>query len=147
MPRLRFAPAVLTSPAGGPARDASHRALARALDWRTGPMGIIQSLSPPIESKADLIAHLAAGSKPRSEWRIGTEHEKFGFRTSDLSPLPYDGDTGIAAVLDSLRERFGWRAVHERGNTIALTFGKQSVTLEPGGQLELSGSPLKTIHD
>jgi glutamate--cysteine ligase len=110
-------------------------------------MGIIQSLSPPVESKADLVNHLAAGSKPRSAWRIGTEHEKFGFRSADLRPLPYEGDDGIAALLDGLRERYGWRPVHERGHTIALSFGQQAVTLEPGGQVELSGSPLRTIHD
>ncbi len=110
-------------------------------------MGIIQSLSPPVESKADLIAHIAAGSKPRNDWRIGTEHEKFGYRTSDLSPMPYEGEDGINAMLEGLIERYGWRPVRERGNIIALSFGKQTVTLEPGGQLELSGSPLKTIHD
>ena len=110
-------------------------------------MGVMPTLAPPVESKADLVEHLAAGSKPRPKWRIGTEHEKFGYRTRDLSPLPYEGDDGIASVLDGLVERYGWRAVRDRGKVIALTFGNQSITLEPGGQLELAGSPLETIHD
>ncbi|MSP20148.1 MAG: glutamate--cysteine ligase [Alphaproteobacteria bacterium] len=110
-------------------------------------MGVLQALSPPVESKDDLVQHLAAGSKPREKWRIGTEHEKFAFRTKDLTPLPYEGDDGVSAILDGLVERYGWRPVRERGNTIALSFGQQTVTLEPGGQLELGGSPLATIHE
>lgn len=100
----------------------------------------------PIESKAQLVDYLAAGSKPVEDWRIGTEHEKFAFRLSDLKPLPYDGPDGIRAVLEGLAG-CGWERVEENGNLIALTRGKASVTLEPGGQVELSGAPLRSIHD
>ena len=87
----------------------------------------------PIESKAQLVDYLAAGSKPVEDWRIGTEHEKFAFRLSDLKPLPYDGPDGIRAVLEGLAG-CGWERVEENGKLIALARGKASVTLEPGGQ-------------
>ena len=100
----------------------------------------------PIQSKAPLIEYLQQGCKPAEDWRIGTEHEKFGFRQADLRPLPYDGECGIRAMLEGLR-RFGWEGVSENGQLIALK-GQQhdSITLEPGGQLELSGAPLENIH-
>ena len=72
------------------------------------------------------------GNKPASAWRIGTEHEKFAFRRSDLRRLPYEGPDGIGAVLQGL-QRFGWEAVQESGNTIALLKDGCSITLEPGG--------------
>ncbi len=100
----------------------------------------------PVTSRDQLVAYLAAGCKPKENWRIGTEHEKFAFRLSDLRPLPHGGPDGIAALLGGL-SRFGWDPVYEQGNLIAL--GKpdgSSVTLEPGGQVELSGAPLATIH-
>ncbi|MGF6226062.1 glutamate--cysteine ligase [Inquilinus ginsengisoli] len=100
----------------------------------------------PIESKAQLVDYLAAGSKPPEDWRIGTEHEKFAFRLSDLKPLPYDGPDGIRAVLEGLAG-CGWERVEENGNLIALIRDKASVTLEPGGQVELSGAPLRSIHE
>lgn len=100
----------------------------------------------PIESKAQLVDYLAAGSKPPEDWRIGTEHEKFAFRLSDLKPLPYDGPDGIGAVLEGLAS-CGWERVEENGNLIALARDKASVTLEPGGQVELSGAPLRSIHE
>ena len=109
-------------------------------------MNLRTSAAPPIEGKADLTAWIEGGSKPESEWRIGTEHEKFGFRNSDLRPLPYEGEDGIAAVLEGMAERFGWQPVREDGNVIALSLGGQAITLEPGGQVELSGSPLPDIH-
>ena len=105
----------------------------------------------PIESEKDLVAYLEAGSKPREAWRIGTEHEKFGFHTADLSPVPYDGPSGIAALLAEMSTRFGWEPILEGDNIVALTDpcceAGGSVTLEPGGQFELSGAPLKTIHE
>jgi glutamate--cysteine ligase len=104
----------------------------------------------PIESRDELIAHFEAGCKPRSEWRIGTEHEKFGFHTADFSPLPYDGPSGIQALLNEMVARFGWQPVYEGDNVIALNHPNielgGAITLEPGGQFELSGAPLKTIH-
>jgi glutamate--cysteine ligase len=105
----------------------------------------------PIESRDELVAHFEAGSKPKADWRIGTEHEKFTFNTADFSPVPYEGPSGIGALLSEMAARFGWQPVHEGENVIALKdpicdFGG-SITLEPGGQFELSGAPLKTIHE
>ena len=99
-----------------------------------------------IESKADLVRYLEAGCKPPTDWRIGTEHEKFAFRMADRKPLPYDGPAGIRAMLEGL-QAYGWAPVREGDNIIALTQDGASVTLEPGGQLELSGAPLQTIHE
>ncbi|MCR6663961.1 MAG: glutamate--cysteine ligase [Luteimonas sp.] len=99
----------------------------------------------PITDRAQLVAVLASGEKPRGAWRIGTEHEKFGFRLDDLRPPTFDGDRGIEALLKGLT-RFGWDPVDEGGRTIALLKDGASVTLEPAGQLELSGAPLETIH-
>jgi len=99
----------------------------------------------PITSKTQLVEYLASGCKPRDAWRIGTEHEKFAFSLSDLRPLPYDGACSIRAMLEGLT-RFGWQAVEENGNVIALTKGGASITLEPGGQFELSGDALDNLH-
>ncbi|MFN7781560.1 MAG: glutamate--cysteine ligase [Lysobacterales bacterium] len=98
-----------------------------------------------IESKQQLIEDLAAGNKPPEDWRIGTEHEKFGFRLSDLRPPTYEGPQGIRAVLEGLAQ-FGWTPVLEGGHLIALKKDGASVTLEPAGQLELSGAPLENLH-
>jgi glutamate--cysteine ligase len=99
----------------------------------------------PITSRRQLIEYLAAGEKPREAWRIGTEHEKFAYRLDDLRPLPYEGErASIRALLEGLT-RFGWTSVEENGKPIALKRDMANVTLEPGGQLELSGAPLKTI--
>lgn len=101
---------------------------------------------PVIEHKAQLVDDIAAGCKPKAAWRIGTEHEKFGFRLDDLSPLPYAGAAGIRAILEGLT-RFGWTAITENDLPIALAKPDgSSVSLEPGGQLELSGAPLENIH-
>jgi glutamate--cysteine ligase len=106
--------------------------------------------SPIISSRDELVAYLEAGCKPVRDWRIGTEHEKFVFRTADHSPVPYEGDRGIRVLLELLRDRFGWDEVLEKGNIIALRRKDcpkgGSVSLEPGGQLELSGAPLNTVH-
>ena len=106
-----------------------------------------QAQGEPITSKAQLVDYVAAGNKPRSAWRIGTEHEKFGFTLEDLRPLPYDGPRGIEALLTGLARDFGWQPVEENGKVIALTKEQCSITLEPGGQFELSGAPLETIHE
>lgn len=101
---------------------------------------------PIIESKDQLIAWFAEGEKPRAAWRIGTEHEKFAFRQDDHAPLPYDGSPGIRDLLEGL-QRFGWKPVYEGENVIALTGdGGANISLEPGGQFELSGAPLETLH-
>ena len=104
----------------------------------------------PIESKSQLIDWMLAGAKPQTQWRIGTEHEKFGFHKDALTPLAYEGPDGIRAMLEGLQE-FGWLPKFEGDKVIALyrpaEQGGGSVTLEPGGQLELSGAPLRTIHE
>ena len=100
----------------------------------------------PIENRRQLIEYFAAGNKPRAQWRMGTEHEKFGFNAKTLKPLPYDGETGVRAMLEGLT-RFGWEPVTEGNNPIALLRGKANITLEPGGQFELSGAPLETLHE
>ena len=105
-----------------------------------------QSKGEPFTSKAQLVSYLEAGCKPSEAWRIGTEHEKFAYTLEDLRPLPYAGERGIRAILEGLAARFGWEPVLEDGNPIALTKAGCSVTLEPGGQLELSGAPLETLH-
>ncbi len=99
----------------------------------------------PIEGRDQLVGYIAAGGKPVADWRIGTEHEKFGFRLDDLRPPTWEGEQGIGALLEGLT-RFGWDRVEENGKLIALLRDKASVTLEPAGQLELSGAPLETIH-
>jgi glutamate--cysteine ligase len=107
--------------------------------------------SPIISSRDELVAYLEAGSKPESDWRIGTEHEKFGFYRQDHAPVPYQGERGIRVLLETLHDRFGWDLVTENGNVIALS--RQdcpkggAISLEPGGQLELSGAPLETVHE
>ncbi|MCC1481138.1 glutamate--cysteine ligase [Roseibaca sp. Y0-43] len=109
-------------------------------------MSIPQSGGGPIESKAQLAEYLAAGCKPKDQWRIGTEHEKFGYCRDTLNPLPYDGPRSIRAVLEGLRDRYGWAPVLEAGHIIGLEKDGANVSLEPGGQLELSGAPLENIH-
>ena len=99
----------------------------------------------PITDKAQLVDWFSSGVKPRSAWRIGTEHEKFAFRLSDLRRLPYEGPDGIGAILDGLT-RFGWEQIQEHGKTIALAHAGCAITLEPGGQFELSGAPLDNLH-
>ena len=110
----------------------------------------------PIDSKQQLIAYFESGCKPPEAWRIGTEHEKFVFHRSDLRPVSFDGRmpdgtvrTGIRDILSGMC-RFDWDPVEERGNLIALVgrgpLAGCSITLEPGGQFELSGAPLETLH-
>jgi glutamate--cysteine ligase len=93
----------------------------------------------------DLVAWFDEGSKPKDQWRCGAEHEKFVFRLGTHDPVPYEPH-GIKALLDGMT-RFGWKPVMEAGNVIALERGMANVSLEPGGQFELSGAPLETIHD
>ncbi len=100
---------------------------------------------PVIESKADLIGVFAQGEKPKHDWRIGTEHEKFVYRTIDQRAPSYDEPGGILDLLKGLT-RFGWAPVDEGGKTIALSGTDGSVSLEPAGQFELSGAPLENLH-
>ncbi len=102
--------------------------------------------STPIRDRQQLADYLAAGEKPRAAWRIGTEHEKFGFRTDDLRPPTFEGERGIKHLLETIATRYGWEVTREGENPVALSRDMASITLEPAGQLELSGAPLETIH-
>ena len=110
-------------------------------------MANIKEKAPVLTGFNDLVAHLATGPKPdRSTWRIGTEHEKFAFYRDTLEPVPYEGERGIGALLNGLADNYGWERVFEGENVIALKQGLASITLEPGGQFELSGAPLEHLH-
>ncbi len=105
----------------------------------------------PIASRAELIGWLEAGNKPQSSFLLGTEHEKFPFYTHDLSPVPYegrDGRGGIRALLDGMQATTGWEPITDLGSIIGLAdpAGGGAISLEPGGQFELSGAPLDNIH-
>lgn len=103
--------------------------------------------APPINDIGELVEYLAQGARAPADWRIGTEHEKFGFRSDDLRPPTHEGPRGIAALLNGIAERFGWERALDGENVVALTReGAGSITLEPAGQLELSGAQLETIH-
>ncbi|MCB2015073.1 MAG: glutamate--cysteine ligase [Sphingobium sp.] len=101
---------------------------------------------PIIESRDQLISVFAKGEKPRERWRIGTEHEKFVYALDDRHAPSYDEPRGIRALLDGLT-RFGWEPVIEGGNVIALSGKDGTISLEPAGQLELSGAPLENLHE
>jgi glutamate--cysteine ligase len=100
-----------------------------------------------IEDKQQLVRYLENGCKPKQDWRIGTEHEKFAFLTDTLEPVPYFGERSIKALLDGMAERFGWQPAMEGEHIIGLTdpVTGGNVSLEPGGQFELSGAPLENI--
>ncbi|HMQ57399.1 MAG TPA: glutamate--cysteine ligase [Rhizobiaceae bacterium] len=102
----------------------------------------------PIETIDELTAYLASGCKPREKWRIGTEHEKFPFFTADNSPVPYDDPRSIRALLEGMQNLLGWEPILDEGRIIGLfePGGMGAISLEPGGQFELSGAPLETIH-
>ncbi|MBU9697062.1 glutamate--cysteine ligase [Rhodobacteraceae bacterium HSP-20] len=103
-------------------------------------MSIPQSGGGPIESFDQLAAFMESGCKPKSDWRIGTEHEKFGYLTDSRQPLPYAGERSISALFAGLESRFGWAPVREGGNVIGMTRNGANISLEPGGQFELSGA-------
>ena len=111
-------------------------------------MSILVAGPEPITDYRDLVAALERGNKPREEWRIGTEHEKFPFYIKDNSPVPYEGEHGIRAMLEGLT-RFGWQPVMEGDSIIGLESvdGRLgNISLEPAGQFELSGAPLENLH-
>nr|WP_298099320.1 glutamate--cysteine ligase [uncultured Shinella sp.] len=102
----------------------------------------------PIRTVADMAEYLAEGNKPKERFRIGTEHEKFVFFTADNSPVPYFGDASISALLNGMQAKTGWEPIIDAGNIIGLAepSGMGAISLEPGGQFELSGAPLETLH-
>ncbi|KQT87944.1 glutamate--cysteine ligase [Aurantimonas sp. Leaf443] len=103
----------------------------------------------PISSIEDLTAHIRAGEKPASQFRIGTEHEKFPFYREDLSPVPYEGERGIEKLLTGMQAITGWEPIVDADRIIGLAGpdGQGAISLEPGGQFELSGAPLATLHE
>ena len=104
--------------------------------------------SEVVESRDALVAWLEAGCKPAGPFRIGAEHEKIPFYRADHSPVPYGGDKGIRALLEGMRKRLGWDGIEDGGNLIGLydPNGGGAISLEPGGQFELSGAPLDDAH-
>jgi glutamate--cysteine ligase len=101
-----------------------------------------------VESRDALVAWLEAGCKPAASFRVGTEHEKIPFYRADLTPVPYDGARGIRALLEGMQRKLGWEAIVDGDNLIGLfdSAGGGAISLEPGGQFELSGAPLETVH-
>ena len=110
-------------------------------------MSIPQSGGGPIEHPEQMAAYLAAGCKPESKWRIGTEHEKFGFCQANQRPLPYSGPCSIKTILEALRDRFGWSPVLEADKLHGLTRNGAHISLVTGGEFKMSGAPLEAIHD
>ncbi|MBS63946.1 glutamate--cysteine ligase [Salinisphaera sp.] len=105
-----------------------------------------QSGGATITDRRQLIEYFENACKPPSRWRLGTEHEKFVFDRDTLRALPYEGERGIHTFLEKL-QRFGWQPMTENGNLVALELGRCHITLEPGGQLELAGAPLDSVHE
>jgi glutamate--cysteine ligase len=102
----------------------------------------------PIENEDQLVSWFEAGSKPKERWRIGTEHEKFGFHRADLSPVAYEGARGVRKLLEGMEGLLGWEPIMDGDAVIGLVdaTGGGAISLEPGGQFELSGAPLETLH-
>ena len=102
----------------------------------------------PIASRDELVAWFEAGCKPKSAFRIGTEHEKFPFTLDGNRPVPYEGRRGIRALLEGMQHLLGWEPIIENGNIIGLfdVTGGGAISLEPGGQFELSGAPVEDVH-
>src|SRR3954462_2086990 len=103
----------------------------------------------PIGVRDELVAWIAEGEKPREAWRLGTEHEKVPFYRSSHSPVPYEGEAGIRALLDGLRAETGWDPILDRNNIIGLAAEGRgaALSLGPGGQFGLSGARVATIHE
>ena len=101
----------------------------------------------PVEGLSDLCAYFEDAETPRADWRVGTEHEKIGVYADTGDRVPYEGPYGIGALLEKLAQALGWEHIREGGHTIALARDGASVTLEPGGQIELSGAPLRTSRE
>lgn len=99
-----------------------------------------------VRSPRELEEYFHNSGKPRSEWRVGTEYEKVGIRRDSAKAISYSGPGGVEAILRALVDEYDWQPVREEGHIIALTRGNAQVTLEPGGQIELSGEPCRTIH-
>lgn len=105
--------------------------------------------STPVTGISELVAHLAEGCKLESEFRIGTEHEKIAFFVDGNKPVPYEGKASISALLEGMKEKLGWDAILDEGRIIGLAepSGMGAISIEPGGQFELSGAPLENLHE
>lgn len=103
----------------------------------------------PIESRDELLSWISEGEKPKAQWRIGTEHEKVPFYRADHSPVPFAGEKGISALLTGLQRETGWEPIADGDNVIGLFEGEGggAISLEPGGQFELSGALVSDIHE
>ncbi|MGV8936395.1 MAG: glutamate--cysteine ligase [Allorhizobium sp.] len=103
----------------------------------------------PIHSVSELSSYLADGCRPKEEFKIGTEHEKFAFFTADNSPVPYFGDASISALLNGMQKKLGWEPILDGDNVIGLaeSHGNGAISIEPGGQFELSGAPVANLHE
>ncbi len=111
-------------------------------------MAIDKIDTTPIQTRDELVAWLEAGIKPKSAFRVGTEYEKFAFTIEDHQPVPYQGERSIRALLEAMQNRLGWKPIVEGPNIIGLSDVTESraISLEPGGQIELSGAPLEDAH-
>ena len=105
--------------------------------------------SQPVESKRDLVEWMASGEKPPAQFRVGSEHEKIPYYVAERTPVPYEGPRGIGAILKAMKDSLGWEPIEDAGKLIGLldTKGGGAISLEPGGQFELSGALLDTIHE
>src|SRR5271166_1341658 len=103
-------------------------------------------MSEQIYGKEELIRYFQSGAKPRAQWRVGTEFEKIAVDGRSGRALPFSGPDGVESLLKRLADRFGWEPEHEHGRILALRGKKSSITIEPGGQIELSGEQCETIH-
>src|SRR5580704_7460666 len=107
---------------------------------------LINESSEPITDRRQLVEYFARAGKPKAEWRIGCEHEKFAYRLATLMPVSYEEPRGLRDLLNALGD-FGWKPVTEDGHVIGLTRGQTAISMEPGGQIELAGAPLANLHE
>ena len=104
-------------------------------------------LDQPIEHEGDLVEFIRSGEKPRSEWRVGTEHEKLSIYADTLEPVPLEGERGLGALFLKLVREHGFKPLMQGELVLGLTRDGESITLEPGGAFELAGAPLTTLHE
>jgi glutamate--cysteine ligase len=104
-------------------------------------------LARPAEDVAQLVEYFREGETPRADWRVGTEHEKLGLYARSFRPVPYEGERGIRTLLETIERERGWKPLGDAGLLVGLEQEGRTITLEPGGQLELSGAPLSTLHE
>ncbi|TAJ84219.1 glutamate--cysteine ligase, partial [bacterium] len=100
----------------------------------------------PIRNKEELEEFFHSSGKPRQRWRVGTEYEKIGIERRSAKAIPYSGPRGVETILKALAEEYNWQPQEEDGHVMALGRGNAQITLEPGGQIELSGEPCESIH-